>query len=204
MTTITTNSYSPKAARVFEPVILFHDHTYFKDGSQRLEHIRISSNDPHNLSLIEQHKRKILNMLDINGKLWTQQPSTISPIPSPIPTAVMSTPLPTTPYSPPHTPTNNHYIRRRSSTSHPNTTKKRRGNLPRAVTSVLRSWLYEHKEHPYPTDEEKLTLSRQTNLTLSQVSNWFINARRRILIPMLEEDAARRQPMTFYYEHQDI
>jgi hypothetical protein len=56
------------------------------------------------------------------------------------------------------------------------------------VTLVLRDWLADHKRHPYPTDEEKLLLSQQTNLTLSQVSNWFINARRRILLPMLEED----------------
>lgn len=69
-----------------------------------------------------------------------------------------------------------------------NNNRKRRGNLPRAVTSILREWLANHKQHPYPTDEEKLALSQQTHLTLNQVSNWFINARRRILITMLEED----------------
>ncbi|KAJ1923173.1 Homeobox protein [Tieghemiomyces parasiticus] len=65
--------------------------------------------------------------------------------------------------------------------------KKRRGNLPKHVTAMLKSWLLEHMMHPYPTEEEKLTLARQTNLTLNQISNWFINARRRIIQPMLSQ-----------------
>ncbi|PZC71544.1 hypothetical protein B5X24_HaOG213173 [Helicoverpa armigera] len=40
--------------------------------------------------------------------------------------------------------------------------------------------------HPYPTEEEKRSLAAQTRLTLLQVNNWFINARRRILQPMLD------------------
>lgn len=61
------------------------------------------------------------------------------------------------------------------------TAKKRRGNLPRQVTEILRQWLNAHIEHPYPTDEEKQELIKQTGLTLNQLSNWFINARRRRL-----------------------
>lgn len=63
--------------------------------------------------------------------------------------------------------------------------KRRRGNLPKAVTLILREWLVQHKKHPYPTEEEKLALARETKLTMNQISNWFINARRRILQPML-------------------
>ncbi|KYM75925.1 Homeobox protein PKNOX1 [Atta colombica] len=40
--------------------------------------------------------------------------------------------------------------------------------------------------HPYPTEDEKRQIASQTNLTLLQVNNWFINARRRILQPMLD------------------
>ncbi|KER29259.1 hypothetical protein T265_13413, partial [Opisthorchis viverrini] len=40
--------------------------------------------------------------------------------------------------------------------------------------------------HPYPTEDEKRQIATQTNLTLLQVNNWFINARRRILQPMLD------------------
>ena len=43
-----------------------------------------------------------------------------------------------------------------------------------------------HVKHPYPTEDEKRAIAAQTNLTLLQVNNWFINARRRILTPMLE------------------
>lgn len=41
-------------------------------------------------------------------------------------------------------------------------------------------------KHPYPTEDEKKIIAAQTNLTLLQVNNWFINARRRILQPMLD------------------
>lgn len=60
---------------------------------------------------------------------------------------------------------------------------RRRGKLPKPVTDLLKSWLLEHAGHPYPTEDEKRTLCSMTGLTLSQVSNWFINARRRILLP---------------------
>uniref|UniRef100_A0A671NHW2 Homeobox protein PKNOX2-like n=1 Tax=Sinocyclocheilus anshuiensis TaxID=1608454 RepID=A0A671NHW2_9TELE len=47
-------------------------------------------------------------------------------------------------------------------------------------------------KHPYPTEDEKRQIAAQTNLTLLQVNNWFINARRRILQPML--DASNPDP----------
>ncbi|XP_038987957.1 BEL1-like homeodomain protein 7 [Phoenix dactylifera] len=59
--------------------------------------------------------------------------------------------------------------------------------LPESSVSVLRAWLFEHFLHPYPKDSEKLMLARQTGLTRSQVSNWFINARVRLWKPMIEE-----------------
>lgn len=66
------------------------------------------------------------------------------------------------------------------------TVKTKRGVLPRKATAVLRSWLFQHLVHPYPTEDEKRQLATQTKLTLLQVNNWFINARRRILQPMLD------------------
>lgn len=59
--------------------------------------------------------------------------------------------------------------------------------LPETSVSVLRAWLFEHFLHPYPKDSEKIMLARQTGLTRSQVSNWFINARVRLWKPMVEE-----------------
>ncbi|KAK4258590.1 hypothetical protein QN277_005025 [Acacia crassicarpa] len=59
--------------------------------------------------------------------------------------------------------------------------------LPENSVSILRAWLFEHFLHPYPKDSEKAMLARQTGLTRSQVSNWFINARVRLWKPMIEE-----------------
>lgn len=59
--------------------------------------------------------------------------------------------------------------------------------LPERAVSVLRAWLFEHFLHPYPTDTDKMMLAKQTGLSRSQVSNWFINARVRLWKPMVEE-----------------
>uniref|UniRef100_A0A8D8V355 Homeobox protein PKNOX2 n=2 Tax=Cacopsylla melanoneura TaxID=428564 RepID=A0A8D8V355_9HEMI len=64
--------------------------------------------------------------------------------------------------------------------------RQKRGILPKQATSIMRSWLFQHLVHPYPTEDEKRHIATQTNLTLLQVNNWFINARRRILQPMLD------------------
>ncbi|KAL6432769.1 hypothetical protein ACFW04_006273 [Cataglyphis niger] len=73
--------------------------------------------------------------------------------------------------------------------------RQKRGVLPKHATSIMRTWLFQHLVHPYPTEDEKRQIASQTNLTLLQVNNWFINARRRILQPMLDgagADAASR------------
>ncbi|NWY65047.1 PKNX2 protein, partial [Erithacus rubecula] len=70
--------------------------------------------------------------------------------------------------------------------------KNKRGVLPKHATNIMRSWLFQHLMHPYPTEDEKRQIAAQTNLTLLQVNNWFINARRRILQPML--DASNPEP----------
>lgn len=59
--------------------------------------------------------------------------------------------------------------------------------LPERAVTVLRAWLFEHFLHPYPTDTDKMMLAKQTGLSRSQVSNWFINARVRLWKPMVEE-----------------
>ncbi|KAL5225128.1 hypothetical protein ABZP36_011767 [Zizania latifolia] len=59
--------------------------------------------------------------------------------------------------------------------------------LPETAVSVLRAWLFEHFLHPYPNDVDKHILARQTGLSRSQVSNWFINARVRLWKPMIED-----------------
>ncbi|XP_066531857.1 iroquois-class homeodomain protein IRX-1b [Hoplias malabaricus] len=50
----------------------------------------------------------------------------------------------------------------------------------RETTSTLKAWLQEHKRNPYPTKGEKIMLAIITKMTLTQVSTWFANARRRL------------------------
>uniref|UniRef100_A0A5S6Q9C6 Homeobox domain-containing protein n=1 Tax=Trichuris muris TaxID=70415 RepID=A0A5S6Q9C6_TRIMR len=56
----------------------------------------------------------------------------------------------------------------------------RRKNATRETTAALKAWLYEHRKNPYPTKGEKIMLAIITKMTLTQVSTWFANARRRL------------------------
>merc|ERR1712071_476210 len=51
----------------------------------------------------------------------------------------------------------------------------------------LRAWLFQHLTHPYPSEDQKKQLAQDTGLTILQVNNWFINARRRIVQPMIDQ-----------------
>ena len=55
-----------------------------------------------------------------------------------------------------------------------------RKNATREATNTLKAWLKEHKKNPYPTKGEKIMLAIITKMTLTQVSTWFANARRRL------------------------
>ncbi|PNY23463.1 Homeobox protein PKNOX1 [Tolypocladium capitatum] len=73
--------------------------------------------------------------------------------------------------------------------------RKRRGNLPKETTDKLRAWFVAHLQHPYPTEDEKQDLMRQTGLQMNQISNWFINARRRQLPAMINSARAESDAM---------
>lgn len=47
---------------------------------------------------------------------------------------------------------------------------KRRGNLPKEVTEKLYAWLYGHLNHPYPTEDEKQKMMRETNMQMSKIN----------------------------------
>uniref|UniRef100_A0A2K6EL70 Homeobox domain-containing protein n=1 Tax=Propithecus coquereli TaxID=379532 RepID=A0A2K6EL70_PROCO len=78
--------------------------------------------------------------------------------------------------------------------------RRRKGSLPTESVRILRDWLYEHRFKAYPSEMEKRMLCEQTSLSFLQISNWFVNARRRLLPEMLQQD--RNDPNQTTPRHQ--
>lgn len=57
--------------------------------------------------------------------------------------------------------------------------RKTGARFPRDAVKILKQWLAEHADHPYPNEREKDELKQLTGLKRSQISNWLANARRR-------------------------
>ncbi|XP_065174458.1 homeobox protein Meis2-like [Sycon ciliatum] len=68
----------------------------------------------------------------------------------------------------------------------------RRNLHPESSKQVLQTWLEENIDHPYPLEEKKLEFMSQTGLTMKQINYWFINARRRKVKSMRQQQ---------YYRH---
>ncbi|KAL1921909.1 uncharacterized protein VTP21DRAFT_10551 [Calcarisporiella thermophila] len=192
--------------RIFSPVILYHD-----DPKSNINNLYTHIHD----SAIRLHRKHVNSMFKTNGALWAAiireakaSPSSFSRQPSPrktpepelflahpslssSPSSEASTsslsmePEPPLALSllltPTHTP------------QPPRISRSRRANLPKTSINILRVWLENHEKNPYPTDEEKHILAWRTNLTFMQVSNWFVNARRRILRPRLKNRSSKYQ-----------
>ncbi|XP_036008645.1 homeobox protein Meis3 isoform X9 [Mus musculus] len=81
---------------------------------------------------------------------------------------------------------------------------KKRGIFPKVATNIMRAWLFQHLSHPYPSEEQKKQLAQDTGLTILQVNNWFINARRRIVQPMIDQSNRTGQGASFNPEGQPM
>ncbi|XP_055407684.1 homeobox protein Meis3 isoform X1 [Bubalus kerabau] len=81
---------------------------------------------------------------------------------------------------------------------------KKRGIFPKVATNIMRAWLFQHLSHPYPSEEQKKQLAQDTGLTILQVNNWFINARRRIVQPMIDQSNRTGQGAAFSPEGQSM
>lgn len=46
-------------------------------------------------------------------------------------------------------------------------------------TRPLSNWFASHMEHPYPSEEDKVALAKESGMTKKQVVDWFANSRRR-------------------------
>jgi len=65
------------------------------------------------------------------------------------------------------------------------TQSQKKGPFPEETLSILKSWLFRNIVHPYPTEKEKQELVSLTGMSLSQLNNWLINSRRRMLKRLL-------------------
>jgi len=171
-------AYTKDKLRTFSPIILFHEP---KSIDQCMV---IGKDNEHQKNFILSHKKKVEEMMSINSRFWL----TVSEKSREYEERLIFG--------------RDQMIDHRSTLATPNLAnsiythqdpleptpkpKRRRGNLPKATTALLKDWLAQHRKHPYPTEEEKVGLSRQTRLSLQQISNWFINARRRHLPHLLE------------------
>lgn len=60
--------------------------------------------------------------------------------------------------------------------------------LPQDVADYLKAWMMspEHINHPYPTEQEKEKIMADTGMELKQLTNWFVNNRRRYWRPRVK------------------
>mmetsp|Transcript_27531 Transcript_27531/g.46863 ORF Transcript_27531/g.46863 Transcript_27531/m.46863 type:complete len:607 (+) Transcript_27531:348-2168(+) len=70
---------------------------------------------------------------------------------------------------------------------------KKKTALSSHAVEYLKNWMMspDHIEHPYPTEDEKVRIMKETGIELKQLTNWFVNNRKRYWKPKVEE--LRRQ-----------
>mmetsp|Transcript_8480 Transcript_8480/g.13175 ORF Transcript_8480/g.13175 Transcript_8480/m.13175 type:complete len:420 (-) Transcript_8480:307-1566(-) len=73
-----------------------------------------------------------------------------------------------------------------SSGSHAN---KKKTALSQYAVQYLKNWMLSpaHIEHPYPTEDEKVKIMKTTGIEIKQLTNWFVNNRKRYWKPKVEE-----------------
>jgi hypothetical protein len=66
--------------------------------------------------------------------------------------------------------------------------KKKSATLPPETVEYLKDWMMspEHIAHPYPTETEKREIMEATGIELKQLTNWFVNNRKRYWKPRVE------------------
>mmetsp|Transcript_29057 Transcript_29057/g.52668 ORF Transcript_29057/g.52668 Transcript_29057/m.52668 type:complete len:458 (-) Transcript_29057:659-2032(-) len=65
---------------------------------------------------------------------------------------------------------------------------RKSASLPHETVEYLKFWMMspEHIAHPYPTEQEKAQIMAETGIELKQLTNWFVNNRKRFWKPRVE------------------
>ena len=66
--------------------------------------------------------------------------------------------------------------------------QRKSSSLPGETVEYLKAWMMspEHVAHPYPTEQEKVAIMEDTGIELKQLTNWFVNNRKRYWKPRVE------------------
>lgn len=66
--------------------------------------------------------------------------------------------------------------------------RRKSSSLPTETVEYLKAWMMSdaHVAHPYPTDQEKIEIMKDTGIELKQLTNWFVNNRKRYWKPRVE------------------
>ena len=66
--------------------------------------------------------------------------------------------------------------------------QKKSSSLPSETVEYLKAWMMspDHVAHPYPTEQEKTQIMVDTGIELKQLTNWFVNNRKRFWKPRVE------------------
>jgi len=68
---------------------------------------------------------------------------------------------------------------------------RKASSLPLDTVEYLKAWMMspEHIAHPYPTEQEKAQIMAETGIEIKQLTNWFVNNRKRFWKPRVEQSA---------------
>lgn len=66
--------------------------------------------------------------------------------------------------------------------------QRKSSSLPPETVEYLKAWMMspDHVAHPYPTEQEKAKIMADTGIELKQLTNWFVNNRKRFWKPRVE------------------
>ena len=82
-------------------------------------------------------------------------------------------------------------------------TSRKSASLPPETVDYLKAWMMspEHIAHPYPTEQEKAQIRLDTGIELKQLTNWFVNNRKRYWKPRMEQGKKQGATLSMLQHH---